>query len=96
MATPQKKIKSLQNHYQQVYLVRGHPNFWIVIDPGDICTWYVLLHSLGNKNKGGEYLMRMTAPDNYPFGPPKFELFTPNPRYTIGQSRPCVSMGEYG
>jgi hypothetical protein len=37
----------------------------------------------------------MTAPNNYPFGPPKFELFTPNPRYEIGKSRPCVSMGEY-
>lgn len=95
MANVQKRIRSLQNHYKQVYSERGHPNFWMVIDPGDIATWYVLIHDLGKDHKGGEYLMRMTAPENYPFGPPKFELFTPNPRYTIGQSRPCVSMGEY-
>lgn len=95
MADPQRRIRALQNHYKQVYLERGHPNFWMVMDPGDIATWYVLIHDLGEDHKGGEYLMRMTAPNNYPFGPPKFELFTPNPRYAIGKSRPCVSMGEY-
>jgi flagellar biosynthesis GTPase FlhF len=89
------RTKALLNHYKQVYSDKGHPNFWMVMDPNDIATWYVLIHSLGPEHKGGEYLMRMTAPKNYPFGPPQFELFTPNPRYTIGSSRPCVSMGEY-
>lgn len=89
------RVKALQNHYKQVYQDKGHPNFWMVIDPGDIGTWYVLIHDLGEEHEGGEYLMRMTAPENYPYGPPKFELFTPNPRYQIGKSRPCVSMGEY-
>ena len=89
------RVKALQNHYKQVYQDKGHPNFWMVVDPGDIGTWYVLIHDLGEEHEGGEYLMRMTAPENYPYGPPKFELFTPNPRYQIGKSRPCVSMGEY-
>lgn len=89
------RTKALQNHYKNVYLEHGNETFWMVIDPNDIGTWYVLIHNLDGDNKGGEYLMRMTAPNNYPFGPPKFELFTPNPRYEIGKSRPCVSMGEY-
>lgn len=89
------QVKALQNHYKKVYIEQGHPNFWMVLDPDDIATWYVLLHDMGEDNLGGEYLMRMTAPANYPYSPPLFEFFTPNPRYAIGGMRPCVSMGEY-
>ena len=50
---------------------------------------------MGEDQPEAEYLMRMTATDKYPFDPPRFELFTPNPRYEIGKDRPCLSIGEY-
>lgn len=91
-----KSTKALQNHYKQRYIdCGGHEHFWAVMDPNDVKTWYILYHDMGADQPNAEYLMRMTATDKYPFDPPKFELFTPNPRYEIGKSRPCLSIGEY-
>lgn len=63
----------------------------------DLATWWILLSSFsGDKDEfvTGEYLCQMTAPEKFPFEPPKFTLLTPNGVYDINKTV-CISIGEY-
>jgi ubiquitin-protein ligase len=63
----------------------------------NINEWWILLYNFdGNNNefKGGEYLVKMIAPEKFPFEPPQFYLHTENGVYGI-KEKVCVSIGEY-
>lgn len=67
------------------------------MDEKDVRIWYVKLHNIpGNKEEfaGGEYIIRVIAPDNFPVGPPDFMAMTPNGVYAISGNL-CVSIGKY-
>lgn len=85
---------SLQKHYMQRYQKDGHPHFLMVMKPDDIKTWYVLFLNMAGPYADGEFLMKLEAPDNYPFAPPVFTFMTPNNRFKT-DGKPCVDMGHY-
>lgn len=87
-------VKSLQKHYVQRYQKDGHPHFLMVMKPDDMKTWYVLFLNMEGSYAGGEFLMKLEAPDNYPFSPPVFTFMTPNNRFKT-DGKPCVDMGHY-
>jgi len=72
----------------------------------DISVWYILLTNFaGNddeytfedeeKNKRfGQYLVKMTAPAEFPFKPPSFTFLTPNGVYDL-DGPICISIGEF-
>jgi len=86
--------KSLQKHYVQRYQKDGHPHFLMAMKPDDIKTWYVLFLNMEGPYAGGEFLMKLEAPDTYPFSPPVFTFMTPNNRFKT-DGKPCVDMGHY-
>jgi ubiquitin-conjugating enzyme E2 R len=86
--------KALQKHYNQRYQKDGHPHFLMAIKPDDIKTWYVLFLNMEGPYASGEFLMKLEAPDNYPFSPPTFTFMTPNNRFKT-DGKPCVDMGHY-
>lgn len=72
-----------------------HIKFYM--SPEDCKTWYVLLHHLGGDNNeydGGEYLVRMQLPEDFPFSPPSFYFMTHNGLYSY-EKKVCISIGEY-
>lgn len=72
-------------------------NFKFVMSEQDVGIWYVLIHNFsGNKDeyKGGEYLARLELPDDFPYGPLRFYLLTPNGVYTPNE-KVCISIGEF-
>jgi ubiquitin-protein ligase len=63
----------------------------------DVNTWYILINGVaGNDNEfvGGEYLVKIFAPADFPFDPPHFYFLTANGVYGT-ESKVCVSIGEF-
>lgn len=89
-----KSAGALQSHYKKIYIEKGNPHFWMVINPDNIREWYVLYHDIGYPYEGGEFLMKLVAPSDYPFNPPSFSFMTPTNRFETN-AKPCVSMGHY-
>lgn len=90
-----KRIRMLNAHYRKA-IKESHPHVKFAMDEVDVNVWYIKFHSLDTPYKGGEYIVRFTAPKDFPFDPPGFEFLTPNGVFSIdGRMRPCVSIGEY-
>ena len=91
----QKSAKVMPKHYKDRYVdIGGHDHFLLVMDPGDLRTWYIMFFNMGDPYEGGEFIVKMIAPDTYPFKPPSFTFLTPNGRFKTN-CRPCLSTGEY-
>jgi ubiquitin-conjugating enzyme E2 J2 len=63
----------------------------------DTSKWYILLSGItGDENEfvGGEYLLRIHLPENFPFSPPEFYFMTAQGLYGV-ETKVCVSIGEY-
>lgn len=90
-----KRIRMLQGHFRRA---TKEPNEYVkyAMDEDNVNVWYVKFHNLDTPYKGGEYIVKFIAPENFPYDPPKFEFLTPNGLYSAdGRMRPCVSIGEY-
>jgi len=85
--------KILTNQLNEFYN-DPHPNLWVYVDNNNIKIWYFLITGLENPYKSGEYLFKLTAKDDYPMSPPKFEFLTQNGLFQIGMSL-CISIGEF-
>jgi ubiquitin-protein ligase len=67
------------------------------LDPNNATVCYVLIHHVGGNEDeymGGEYIVRMQFPANYPFEPPQFYFMTPNGLYGV-ETKVCISIGEF-
>jgi len=88
--------RALTNQYKKVIKERDEFAKYTT-DPDNIGIWYVKLHHIGgNKDEfvGGEYLVKITAPPEFPMKPPHFEMLTPNGVYGIN-CKVCISIGEF-
>lgn len=59
--------------------------------------WYVLMSGFdGDEGEfaGGEYLVRVEMPHDFPFNPPQFYLMTQQGLYEV-EKKVCISIGEY-
>ncbi len=68
-----------------------------MIDADDTRKWYVLLDGIEGKDNeflGGQYLLRMEMPADFPFNPPMFYFMTPN-GICKTDTNPCISIGSY-
>lgn len=64
---------------------------------GELSSWYILLSGFDGDEgefKDGEYLVRMEAPEDFPFNPPHFYLMTENGVYGV-ETKVCINIGEY-
>jgi ubiquitin-protein ligase len=49
--------------------------------PNNLLHWYVKIHNLSDEYTGGEYLVEITFPKEYPFKPPNYKVLTPSGRF---------------
>jgi ubiquitin-protein ligase len=73
---------------------RPYPNLLAAIDESDCRVWHFCAFGLDQPFTGGEYLFRLTAPDDFPQKPPRFEMLTHNGVYDLG-GPVCISVGEF-
>ncbi len=81
-----KKVTEKPNEFLKFYM-----------NESDMSTWYVLLSGIsGSENEyiGGEYIVRICLPANYPYNPPEFYFMTPQGLYEL-ETKVCISIGEY-
>jgi len=71
-----------------------HPNLIAIFDEADIRVWHCMVVGLDKPFLGGEYIFRLTAPDDFPMKPPRFEFITKNGVYEPGGAI-CISVGEF-
>jgi ubiquitin-protein ligase len=71
-----------------------HPNLLAQMETDDMRVWHFMVRGLDAPYAGGEYIFRLTAPDDFPQKPPIFEFFTPNGLYMPGGPI-CISVGEF-
>ena len=88
-----KREKSLLANYKK-WSESRHPYLDFIMDETDIGKWWVRIRDLDNEFKGGEYIVHMWAPKDYPFGPPEFYFKTATGVYGI-DCKVCISIGEY-
>lgn len=74
----------------------GEPEQHILFhaDENDIRRWYALIFGLPEHFFGGEYLIELTANDEFPSKPPAFKVLTPNGSYET-DCFICISVGEF-
>ena len=64
-------------------------------DEDNILHWYFLIvGAKGTDFEGGEYFGMIMFPQNYPFKPPDFKMFTPSGRFVCNQ-KICLSMSGF-
>ncbi|QJX72331.1 ubiquitin-conjugating enzyme E2 [Faustovirus] len=74
-----------------------HDYLKFAMSPTDVNTWYILIENVKGEEdefEGGQYLVRMKAPPNFPFSPPEFYFMTPNGLYDV-EKKVCISIGEF-
>jgi ubiquitin-protein ligase len=67
------------------------------LDETNVMRWYVLLSGFTGEEgefAGGEYLVRIELPDNFPYDPPKFFMMTPQGVFKV-EATVCISIGEF-
>jgi ubiquitin-protein ligase len=74
-----------------------HEYLKFAMSPNDVNTWYILIENVKGEEdefEGGQYLVRMKAPPNFPYAPPEFYFMTPNGLYDV-EKKVCISIGEF-
>jgi ubiquitin-protein ligase len=90
---PARLAQVLLSQYR-AYVAAPYPNLLARPDDQDLRVWHFLVAGLEEPYTGGEYLFRLTAPDEFPARPPRFEFLTHNGVYALGGPI-CISIGEF-
>lgn len=88
--------KAILNQYKYA-LSQNNPNLCFYMNPDDVTSIYVLIYNVvgtHNEFEGGEYLVHMKIPENYPFSPPVFRFLTPQGRCNINVAV-CIDIGHF-
>lgn len=93
-ANPKIRRGALMESYKLCTDVRQQ-NFDVFLkDDSDMGKWIMRIRDLEGEWVGGEYLLEVEAPDEFPFKAPKFLFLTPNGLYKHNE-KVCISIGEY-
>ncbi len=68
--------------------------FSITYDTEDLSVWYIKIYNLDGPYTGGEYILKLDFPENYPFRAPNFVMLTPNGKFEINCEL-CFSNSSY-
>lgn len=51
--------------------------------PDNLRVWYVKIFNLSEEYTGGEYILQIDFPKEYPFKPPDYKFLTPSGRFSL-------------
>lgn len=84
----------LQNQYKRAQDEKDYPNLIPFASESNLKEWYFLVVNLPAPFADGEYIFKLTAPDEFPHKPPGFSFCTQNGVYEPGGPI-CISIGEF-
>ncbi len=86
LRTQFRKITEIPNEFLKFHM-----------EERDMSTWYVLLSGIAGDNNeyvGGEYVVKIVLPNDYPYNPPEFYFLTPQGLFELNTTV-CVSIGQF-
>ena len=86
-------IRKIQLQYLKAEKA-DHPNLLFLPDETDMHVCYVMVVGLGYPSRGGEFILQITMPPEFPDLPPKVVALSGNGAYTTN-SIICISIGEF-
>ena len=90
------RSRSVMRHFNKAK-TSANPYLKYAMCETDINTWYALIHSIQGADdefQGGQYLVKLVIPNNFPADPPALYALTPNGVYdTTGKI--CINVGEF-
>lgn len=95
-----KREKSLLANYKKA-VNEFHPYLDFVINESNVGQWWCRFRDIEGRDDefhGGEYIIEMNAPADYPFSPPVFYVRTPNGVYDGGYNKNinvCIGIGHF-
>ncbi len=95
MASVSRNI-ALMKHFREVLKYRHEYVDVILVDKDTFEFIFRIKNMKGADDEfiGGEYLLRLIPPNDYPYKPPDFKFLTPNGIYELNSSV-CLSTGRY-
>lgn len=84
----------LQTQYKRALGEKDHPHLIPFASESNMQEWYFLVVNLPAPFAGGEYIFKLTAPEEFPQKPPGFAFCTQNGVYEPGGAI-CISIGEF-
>lgn len=92
-----KYTKMMLNMLRKATLTPEYDFVKFAVDPEKSSTWYVIFCNFsGNEDEfvGGEYLVRIEAPPEFPFKAPSFYFMNETGVYGV-ETKVCISIGEF-
>jgi ubiquitin-protein ligase len=69
-------------------------SFTISFQESNLQVFFAIIRSLDGDYEGGEYILRIALPYNYPFSPPVISCQTPNGRFIPGTNI-CLNISHF-
>jgi ubiquitin-protein ligase len=68
--------------------------FTLAYDENNLQVFYAIVRSMDGPYEGGEYVLKIKLPDDYPFKPPVISCDTPNGRFHAATNI-CLNISHY-
>lgn len=85
--------KILYGHYKKA-VKDDSEHLLFLLDEENVRICHVLVVGLGYPYVGGEFFLRLQAPEEFPLKPPELRCLTENGVYMVG-GKICISVGEF-
>lgn len=76
------------------YQASDKKSFLLSYDETDLQMFHVVVRTMDGEYSGGEYILKVKLPDDYPYSPPVISCETPNGRFETGKNI-CLSISHY-
>jgi len=93
MPLTDKGVKRVMKEIRD-YQTGDKKNFQLSYDENDLQMFYAVVDSMDGDYSGGQYIMKVKLPDNYPYSPPVISCVNPNGRFEPGTNI-CLNISHY-
>ena len=89
----EKGVKRIMKEIRE-YQESKKESFLLSYDETNLQMFYAVVRSMDGEYSGGEYILKIKLPDDYPHSPPVISCDTPNGRFKTGTNI-CLSISHY-
>jgi ubiquitin-protein ligase len=93
MTLSPKAVKRIMKEIKE-YEASDKKAFTLAYDEERLGEFYAILRSLDGVYEGGEYILKIKLPDDYPFKPPVISCITPSGRFIVSATI-CLNISHY-
>ena len=93
MPLTEKGLKRVVKELKE-YEISDKKAFTLAYEEHNLQVFYAIVRSMDGPYEGGEYILKIKLPDDYPFKPPVISCETPNGRFHPGTNI-CLNISHF-